>query len=46
MIMLTNGDNGEFAFRPLLEQMIGDTVALWEREGYTPERIRESRKHN
>lgn len=36
MIMLTNSDNGEFLFQPLLEKIIGDTVAPWEREGYTP----------
>lgn len=46
MIMLTNSDNGEFAFRPLLEKVIGDTVTPWEWEGYTPERILEGRKHN
>jgi CubicO group peptidase (beta-lactamase class C family) len=46
MIILTNSDNGEFAFRPLLETIIGDTVTPWEWEGYTPERIAETRKHN
>jgi CubicO group peptidase (beta-lactamase class C family) len=44
MILLTNSDNGELAFRPLLEKILGDTVTPWEWEGYTPERIMESRK--
>jgi CubicO group peptidase (beta-lactamase class C family) len=44
MIMLTNSDNGELAFRPLLEKILGDTVTPWEWEGYTTERIIESRK--
>jgi CubicO group peptidase (beta-lactamase class C family) len=45
MILLTNSDNGELAFRPLLETVFGDTVTPWEWEGYTPDYIRESRKH-
>jgi CubicO group peptidase (beta-lactamase class C family) len=45
MIILTNSDNGEFAFRPLLETILGDTVTPWEWEGYTPAGIAESRKH-
>lgn len=44
MILLTNSDNGELAFRPLLETILGDTVTPWEWEGYTPERIEETRK--
>jgi CubicO group peptidase (beta-lactamase class C family) len=44
MILLTNSDNGELAFRPLLETILGDTVTPWEWEGYTPEYIQESRK--
>jgi CubicO group peptidase (beta-lactamase class C family) len=44
MIILTNSDNGELAFRPLLEMILGDTVTPWEWAGYTPEYIRESRK--
>jgi hypothetical protein len=43
---LTNSDNGELAFRPLLETIIGDTVTPWEWEGYTPAGIVEARKHN
>ena len=45
MILLTNSDNGEIAFRLLLETILGDTVTPWEWEGYTPELIEESRKH-
>ena len=44
MILLTNSDNGELAFRPLLERILGDTVTPWEWEGYTPEYIEQSRK--
>jgi CubicO group peptidase (beta-lactamase class C family) len=44
MILLTNSENGELAFRPLLETIIGDTVTPWEWEGYTPSYIQESRK--
>ena len=44
MILLTNSDNGELAFRPLLEKIFGDTVTPWEWEGYTPSYIEESRK--
>lgn len=46
MILLTNSDNGELAFRPLLETILGDTVTPCEWEGYTPEYINESRKNN
>jgi CubicO group peptidase (beta-lactamase class C family) len=35
MILLTNSDNGELTFRPLLETILGDTVTPWEWEGYT-----------
>jgi CubicO group peptidase (beta-lactamase class C family) len=45
MILLTNSDNGELAFRPLLETIIGNTVTPWEWEGFTPALIDESRKH-
>jgi CubicO group peptidase (beta-lactamase class C family) len=45
MILLTNSDNGELAFRPLLEKILGDTVTPWEWEGYTREYIEESRKN-
>jgi len=45
MTLLTNIDNGELAFRPLLEAILGDTVTPWEWEGYTPAWIEQSRKH-
>jgi CubicO group peptidase (beta-lactamase class C family) len=45
MILLTNSDNGELTFRPLLEKILGDTVTPWEWEGYTPEYIQASRKN-
>jgi CubicO group peptidase (beta-lactamase class C family) len=44
MILLTNSDNGELAFRPLLEKIFGDTVTPWEWEGYTPSYIDASSK--
>jgi len=44
MILLTNSDNGELAFRPLLERILGATVIPWEWEGYTPAYIEASRK--
>lgn len=34
MILLTNSENGERAFRPLLERILGNTVTPWEWEGY------------
>jgi CubicO group peptidase (beta-lactamase class C family) len=46
MIVLTNSDNGELAFEPLFETILGDTVTPWEWEGYTPEYIAQSRKNN
>ena len=44
MILLTNSDNGELAFRPLLETILGNTVTPWEWEGYTPAYIERQRK--
>jgi len=44
MILLTNSDNGEKTFRPLLEHILGDTVTPWEWEGYTPSYIAASQK--
>ena len=44
MILLTNSDNGELAFRPLLETILGNTATPWEWEGYTPTYIERSRK--
>jgi CubicO group peptidase (beta-lactamase class C family) len=45
MIVLTNNDNGELAFRHLFESLLGDTVTPWEWEGYTPSFIELSRKN-
>jgi CubicO group peptidase (beta-lactamase class C family) len=39
MIVLSNSDNGETAFRALFETILGDTVTPWEWESYTPEAI-------
>lgn len=44
MILLTNSDNGELAFRELNEKILGNTVTPWEWEGYTPSYIEASRK--
>jgi CubicO group peptidase (beta-lactamase class C family) len=44
MIVLTNSDNGELAFRPLFEKILGDDVTPWEWEGYTPAYIEQNRK--
>ena len=44
MIVLTNSDNGELAFRPLFEKILGNTVTPWEWEGYTPDYIERSRR--
>ena len=44
MILLNNSDNGELAFRHLLEKLFGDTVTPREWEGYTPSCIEQSRK--
>jgi CubicO group peptidase (beta-lactamase class C family) len=44
MILMTNSDNGELAFRALLEKIWGDTVTPWEWEGYTATYIDASRK--
>ena len=45
MIMLTNSDNGELAFRALLGRLIADTVTPWEWEGYTREGILHNTEH-
>lgn len=45
MILLTNSDNGELAFRPLLETILGDTVTPWEWESYTPSAIAAARSN-
>ena len=45
MILLTNSDNGELAFRPLLEQLFGDTVTPWTWESYTREQVLNNSEH-
>ncbi|WP_245782052.1 serine hydrolase domain-containing protein [Granulicella pectinivorans] len=45
MIVLTNSENGEMAFRTLFEKILGDTVTPWEWEGYTAAGVAESRKN-
>jgi len=44
MIILTNSDNGELAFKQLLEGILGDTVTPWEWEGYTKEQVLANRE--
>ncbi len=41
MVILANSDNGELAFRPLLEQVFGNDVTPWVWEGYTEEQLRQ-----
>jgi hypothetical protein len=43
MILLTNSDNGELAFRPLLETILGDTSNALGMEGYTLGTSREAK---
>ncbi|NJK42639.1 MAG: beta-lactamase family protein [Aquincola sp.] len=40
MVILSNSDNGEFAFRELLEQVFGNDVTPWVWEGYTEAQLR------
>ena len=44
MILMTNSDNGELAFRALNEKILGNTVTPWEWEGYTASYIQASRQ--
>ncbi|WP_461414140.1 serine hydrolase domain-containing protein [Gemmatimonas sp.] len=44
IVLMTNSDNGELAFRPLMERILGNTETPWEWEGYTPEYITRSRR--
>ena len=46
MIMLTNSDNGELAFRPLAEKLFGDTLTPWVWEGYTREQVLQNEEHS
>jgi CubicO group peptidase (beta-lactamase class C family) len=45
VVVLTNSDNGELAFRPLLEKLLGDTVTPWLWEGYTREYVLHNEEH-
>jgi CubicO group peptidase (beta-lactamase class C family) len=45
IIVLTNSDNGELAFRPLVEKLFGDTGAPWVWEGYTREQVLHNEEH-
>ena len=45
MVVLTNSDNGELAFHPLLEKLLGDTVTPWLWEGYTREFVLHNEEH-
>ena len=42
IVLLANSDNGEFAFRPLVNTLLGTDDVPWTWEGWTPEQIRES----
>jgi CubicO group peptidase (beta-lactamase class C family) len=43
LILMTNSDNGELAFRPLVNALLGTDEVPWTWEGYTPDQIRASR---
>ncbi len=45
MIILTNSDNGELSYRPLMERILGNTITPWEWHGYTPALIEAARKN-
>jgi CubicO group peptidase (beta-lactamase class C family) len=45
LILLTNSDNGELAFRALNEKILGNTVTPWEWQGYTPTYIERARNN-
>ena len=42
IVLLANSYNGEFAFRPLVNTLLGTDDVPWTWEGWTPEQIRES----
>lgn len=46
MLLLTNSDNGELAFRPLLQKLLGDSSTPWDWEGYTRESILRNEEHS
>ncbi len=41
MVLMSNSDNGEFSFRPLLQRVFGNDVTPWVWEGYTDAQLRE-----
>ena len=43
LVLLANSDNGEFAFRDLVNGLLGTDDVPWTWEGWTPEQIIESR---
>ena len=45
IVLLANSDNGEFAFRALVNGLFGTDDVPWTWEGWTPEQIRESRRN-
>lgn len=45
LVLLANSDNGEFAFRALVQTLLGTDALPWEWEGWTPALILESRKN-
>jgi CubicO group peptidase (beta-lactamase class C family) len=44
LVLLANSDNGEFAFRPLVNALLGTDAVPWTWQGYTPEQIRAARQ--
>lgn len=40
IVILTNSDNGAWAFRPLMEAVFANTVTPWEWEGFTESALR------
>ncbi len=45
VVLLANSDNGEFAFRELVNVLLGTDDVPWTWEGFTPEQIIESRRN-
>jgi CubicO group peptidase (beta-lactamase class C family) len=44
LVLLANSDNGEFAFRPLVNALLGTDDVPWTWQGYTPAQIREAQR--
>lgn len=44
LAVLTNSDNGEFAFRALVNTLLGTDDVPWTWEGWTPDQIREAQR--